>query len=825
MAIENAKTLNVRIKNKYDSYEKWAASGLVLEAGEIAIAYTTVDVKVDNGTAKHPALLMKVGDGEKTFANLPWLSAKAADVLEACKSTDALTTFVNNVIADAGIASSDAMEALSKRVTTAEGAIDALEELVGTTKVADQITAAINALNLADTYAPKTHGHAISEVDGLSDALAGKEAAGEAAKVQTALNEYKTSNDAAVQKNATDIAGEISRAKAAEEANAGAITAIKDGTTIDSFADVEAALAGKQATGDYATKAEAQAMADAKDSAIAEAKKAGTDAAAAAAAAQADADALELLVGTTKVSEQISGAIDDLDLANTYAAKSHTHTKSEITDFAHTHEIAEVNGLQTALDGKQAVGDYATKTEAQGYADAKDEAIEAAQAAADKAQEEVDALETYVGTIPTDEKYADITNVISYVNKKAEETLAAAQGGSSETAASVKQQLDNYKSENDTRVGQVEDSIAAINNADTGILAQAKEYADGKDTAIEAAQNAGDDAMAEAQKKVASVTAADASVTIGGTATAPTVAAKLSADADNALELAEDGLKVVIPAAAEYSIVKAADSGDYAAVYNLTKDGAIVGTSINIPKDMVVKSGSVVNDEIVLVLNDEAATEIKIPVASLIEYVTSGSQTGDMVVINVSDDHKVTATITDGTITLAKLHTDVQTAIGKAHSHENADVLAGITADKVADWDAAEENAKDYADGLDSAMNERVEALEAIDHDHANKAELDLVATGDVAKWNAAEQNAKDYADGLNTEMNTRVEALEAIDHSHANATVLDGITAEKVAAWDKVSEKANDADLAAIAKTGNVNDLVQTEGDVLIFDCGTSAV
>ena len=31
------------------------------------------------------------------------------------------------------------------------------------------------------------------------------------------------------------------------------------------------------------------------------------------------------------------------------------------------------------------------------------------------------------------------------------------------------------------------------------------------------------------------------------------------------------------------------------------------------------------------------------------------------------------------------------------------------------------------------------------------------------------------------------------------------------------------DGSLAAIAKTGNVNDLVQTAGDVLIFDCGTS--
>lgn len=68
-------------------------------------------------------------------------------------------------------------------------------------------------------------------------------------------------------------------------------------------------------------------------------------------------------------------------------------------------------------------------------------------------------LEEYVGTIPTN--YTE-TNVIAYINKKAEETLAAAQGGSSETAASVKQQLDNYKSENDTRVKAAEDAIDAI---------------------------------------------------------------------------------------------------------------------------------------------------------------------------------------------------------------------------------------------------------------------------------------------------------------------------------------------------------------------------
>lgn len=91
----------------------------------------------------------------------------------------------------------------------------------------------------------------------------------------------------------------------------------------------------------------------------------------------------------------------------------------------------------------------------------------------------IEDLEKYVGTIPSDEAYKDIADVIGYVNKKAEETLAAASGNSTETAASVKQQLDNYKSENNTRVKAIEDDVAAIKDAETGILKQAQDYADG----------------------------------------------------------------------------------------------------------------------------------------------------------------------------------------------------------------------------------------------------------------------------------------------------------------------------------------------------------
>lgn len=211
-----------------------------------------------------------------------------------------------------------------------------------------------------------------------------------------------------------------------------------------------------------------------------------------------------------------------------------------------------------------------------------------------------------------------------------------------------------------------------------------------KDAAYETVANlnkyADDAAKAVKDAVVNTLDAADNSVTVAGTATAKTVGVKLDPDASNAIKLGEAGLKVVIPAAAEYSIVKASDSGNYAAVYNLTKDGEVVGASINIPKDMVVKSGEVATnpDEthtgtfLVLTLANATEDKIYINVADLIEYVTSGSKTGDMVVIDVSADHKVTATITDGTVTKAKLAVDVQTSLGKADSAvQAADIIEG----------------------------------------------------------------------------------------------------------------------------------------------------
>lgn len=179
MAFE--KILNTRIALKIDTLENWLKSTLPLKKGEIALATTAASA----GTGlTEPVIMIKVGeDGVKTFKDLEWnVYAKAADVLGACKTEEGLRAFVNGVIADAGIASDEAMQELAGRVTTAEGKITTLEGNIttlngeGEGSVAKKITDAIAALNLANTY----------------------EAKGEAAKVQGELNSYKESNDIAL---------------------------------------------------------------------------------------------------------------------------------------------------------------------------------------------------------------------------------------------------------------------------------------------------------------------------------------------------------------------------------------------------------------------------------------------------------------------------------------------------------------------------------------------------------------------------------------------------------------------------------------------------
>jgi hypothetical protein len=87
------KSIKTRIQNKYDELGSWKAAGGKLLKGEIAIVQVpTGDTYINpitNVAEPRVELLMKVGDGIKTFEELPWLSAKAADVSEWAKKRTA----------------------------------------------------------------------------------------------------------------------------------------------------------------------------------------------------------------------------------------------------------------------------------------------------------------------------------------------------------------------------------------------------------------------------------------------------------------------------------------------------------------------------------------------------------------------------------------------------------------------------------------------------------------------------------------------------------------------------------------------------------------
>ena len=168
-------------------------------------------------------------------------------------------------------------------------------------------------------------------------------------------------------------------------------------------------------------------------------------------------------------------------------------------------------------------------------------------------------------------------------------------------------------------------------------------------SAVETAQAAAEAAQASADAKVASVGAtANGGIEIGGTKTAPTVGIKLDPTSGNAATLGAAGLMVSIPEVTVpvYDIVKDTDSGDYAAIYHLTKDGTNTGAAINIPKDLFVKEGKIVDNPagqpagkyIELTLQNQT-NPIYVNVADLVDAYTSGNG------ITISATNKVSAKV------------------------------------------------------------------------------------------------------------------------------------------------------------------------------------
>lgn len=106
-----------------------------------------------------------------------------------------------------------------------------------------------------------------------------------------------------------------------------------------------------------------------------------------------------------------------------------------------------------------------------------------------------------------------------------------------------------------------------------------------------------------------------------------------------------------------------------------------------------------------------------------------------IIALNIGDYAKASElTALAGRVTTAE--GKITTLEGKAHTHENADVLAGITSGKVAAWDAAEGNAKGYADGLNTTMAGRVKAIE---DDYVKASEMKAYTDAEIESiWTSA---------------------------------------------------------------------------------------
>lgn len=274
----NEKLLNTRIQLKYDTLANWEASSFKLKAGEIAIA-TLGNVK-DGSSAgdvnQHP-VLFKVGTGNHTFSELPYASALAADVYAWAKKSE--SEFANSFLSLADT-QGNTIQAKLNAIFATDAELDAAiadlkTELTGSDGIAG-LASRVKALE-DDRVTEQELADAVSGVESrvaaTYETIANADAVrGRVKTLEDQKDDYKAYADQAE-------ADAIAAAKTETENQVNALSdSIKDHESVDSFNDVMTEMAKYQIAGDYATKAEAQGYANAKDSAIAEAKKAGDDA-------------------------------------------------------------------------------------------------------------------------------------------------------------------------------------------------------------------------------------------------------------------------------------------------------------------------------------------------------------------------------------------------------------------------------------------------------------------------------------------------------------------------------------------------------------------
>ena len=173
--------------------------------------------------------------------------------------------------------------------------------------------------------------------------------------------------------------------------------------------------------------------------------------------------------------------------------------------------------------------------------------------------------------------------------------------------------------------------------------------------------------------------------------------------------------------------------------------------------------------------------------------------------------------------------------------------VADAVAQIVADAPEAYDTLKEISDWISSHSGDASEMNSAIQQNTADIGELETAVAGKVDKVEGKQLSTNDYTTTEKNKLSgieagAQVNVIETVQVNGSpvspsgktvNISVPTGALASKsqVAESDlasalasKINAKADDSALAAIAKSGNINDLVQSSGDVIVFNCGSSS-
>lgn len=349
------KILNTRILTRIDTLENWLKSSIILKKGEMAIA--TVPTGDTHGASLSlPATVIKVGNDVNTFAELPYLQAIAADVPAWAKAAvpaipaeniTGLDDHIGKIAVDSdtqyNIVKGD-NDYTYKLMSKAKGAenfttevatltipnptsdINSLKALVGDVAVATQISNAIAALKLSETYEAK------GAADTVKTALLGDaaEAYNTLGKLEDAVIAAKASAD----EKTTMAAVEAKNYATKTEAQGYATAVVGEDTDGVDKATVKGAKAYAKDLND-ATNTRVEAL----ETAIGE----GGSVSSQIDAKIANLDVAEVAVGTGEIIEKISETDGKISVSK----------RALVASDIPTIEQSQVNGLGTALAAKQ----------------------------------------------------------------------------------------------------------------------------------------------------------------------------------------------------------------------------------------------------------------------------------------------------------------------------------------------------------------------------------------------------------------------------------------------------------------------------------------